>query len=1517
MYSDLINNTIDDPMAIVLDLSHQLDGNDGSSDTIRVTASGNSFQVFVNGRLATSFNRAEMTSLSLIGSDDDDTFIIDRALAGTVDVDGGLGFDTIELVGASGGSYVYSPSDEFTGKGEISFGSNILKFLNLEPIVVSAIASFTLNLPGTSNLIVETVNDAKSFVHGISNGIAFESVTFFQVSTFIINALSGGADEFHVQTPLRAQGLDTFTINSGAGNDKLVTGDDYRVPTGGGTGFTFNGGSGNDTVVVTGDSDFTLTPTALTSKGALNFGSSPEAVVITGGNSANNIQATTFTNPVTINGGGGRDTLQGGTANDVLYGGDDSDTFLWAAGQGSDTVEGGGGENILRFEGSATPAVSNVYRVGRNGTRVTVGLDGDGSVDGANIGQINVRSTVASTPDVFNVADLAGTNVSLVELSYSGGLGNHSILDGTQNADVVTVARESGSSTILVTGLSSLVRIRNAANPASAPFDRVTVRGLQGNDTMKAAAGAEAVIGITFEGGEGDDLLSADATLLGGAGNDMFIVPAGANTIDGGEGADVILVTGTEVNDTLSVTQTAALIPGGDTTVVIRTETPQFAGPPVVQTSTNSVSNVELIKMTGLGGDDQLLLSGTGTIPVAAYGGFGDDLIDGTQPGVTIASAVITAYGEQGQDTIRGGRANDKLFGGDDADVFLWNPGDGADKVDGGAGTDAVVVSGGDGTDCFHVAPDNALANQVRIGVNASVGTAPDGSVLAADVEHVSLQGGLGDDLFRISPLDSTPVNLLDIAFGGGADVAELKLSNAGSSVRVTSSDTPTADVDVKGLSELIRLFGTTVADTLMIVGGEGSDYVSVAASVLPKLSVQVDGGDGDDSLIGFATAIGGAGDDYIIGTALNDVLLGGLGDDWIEGLAGDDLILGDATAIGAGAGITCDGELAPTIPAFRIQEYVAAGGDDTIDGGAGADTLNGGFANDEINGGDDADLIGRLLQADNALLNSAFPEVGDDSLVGGDGADTIRGDAGNDTIEGGDGVDLLFGEQDNDSISGGEGADVIEGNAGSDIVFGGAGADLIFGNEDNDELNGDAGEDTIFGGDGDDEISGGDDGDEISGGLSEDTVHGDDGADLIFGDEDNDELNGDAGEDTIFGGDGDDEISGGDDGDEISGGLGEDTVHGDAGEDTIFGNDDNDELHGGDDSDTIHGGLGADLIYGDQDADLLCGGPADSEMVDPTLDGDDTMFGGEGADAVFGGYGDDFINGGDGADQLWGQDGADTLGVIEYAGVLHNDAGNDSMVGGDGADFISGSMAANDGNDVMFGQAGNDTLWGGAGGDMLYGGDDNDDILGGTPLTANTVHVPRNPTLPIDGNDTILGGEGFDLVDGGNGNNLMDAGDDGIRETVLGGAGNDMAYNHMKTDPLTYDILALDGGFNHKFHDGFLLEPEVPVVDCEFVTWVIPSGYYTGYKMLHDGSIVQHPPEEYRNNPNNGPNGPVKGPKPKPIPIKVNRPKPTPRPVAPRPTQNRPAPRPVTAFAGKTRTVGVLASNKAVPKKK
>ncbi|WP_282011979.1 LEPR-XLL domain-containing protein [Nitrospina watsonii] len=89
-----------------------------------------------------------------------------------------------------------------------------------------------------------------------------------------------------------------------------------------GSGKTINfSGDGDDTLRSTKNSDQTLTNTSLNAGGQTFTLSGFQKAELTGGNSANTLDASAFTGDVTLSGLGGVDRLIGGTGNDTLIGG--------------------------------------------------------------------------------------------------------------------------------------------------------------------------------------------------------------------------------------------------------------------------------------------------------------------------------------------------------------------------------------------------------------------------------------------------------------------------------------------------------------------------------------------------------------------------------------------------------------------------------------------------------------------------------------------------------------------------------------------------------------------------------------------------------------------------------------------------------------------------------------------------------------------------------------------------------------------------------------------------------------------------------------------------------------------------------------------------------------------------------------------------------------------------------------------------------------------------------------------
>ena len=204
---------------------------------------------------------------------------------------------------------------------------------------------------------------------------------------------------------------------------------------------------------------------------------------------------------VTLNGGGGNDTLLGGDGADVLLGGngsdfvdgnrgadqaflgDGSDRFQWDPGDASDIVEGQGGDDQLDFNGSNA---GERIELTANGTRVLLTRDIAAiNMDLNGTERFNVR-TLGST-DTVTVGDLAGTSARTVDVDLNAtggggdGVADTVVVNGTEARDVVQVTR-SGSQ-VLVDGLAAQTRIVGS----EAALDTLLVQTRGGDDDVTVA----------------------------------------------------------------------------------------------------------------------------------------------------------------------------------------------------------------------------------------------------------------------------------------------------------------------------------------------------------------------------------------------------------------------------------------------------------------------------------------------------------------------------------------------------------------------------------------------------------------------------------------------------------------------------------------------------------------------------------------------------------------------------------------------------------------------------------------------------------------------------------------------------------------------------------------------------------------------------------------------------------------------------------------------------------------------
>ncbi|MFO1521475.1 MAG: LEPR-XLL domain-containing protein [Kiritimatiellia bacterium] len=252
----------------------------------------------------------------------DDTLLADLGrgdLPLGVTFNGGAGgYDTLVVRGVDGGSY--TPGAVF-GDGVVTAGASVISFTGLEPVVidgssvtgtapggsdVSALpATFTFTTPGgADNLTIDSPAAGRNRISGTSGGVAFESITFTNIATLVIdtgaNDASGDEDDIVlVSGNVVAAGLTQINLMLGSGDDRV---DLSAMGTLGAVLVSIDGGAGTDELVgVNSDSVWTLTGV---NEGDLN-------------------SAVSFTAVDTLTGGSGKDTFKfsGGSVTGDMTGG--------------------------------------------------------------------------------------------------------------------------------------------------------------------------------------------------------------------------------------------------------------------------------------------------------------------------------------------------------------------------------------------------------------------------------------------------------------------------------------------------------------------------------------------------------------------------------------------------------------------------------------------------------------------------------------------------------------------------------------------------------------------------------------------------------------------------------------------------------------------------------------------------------------------------------------------------------------------------------------------------------------------------------------------------------------------------------------------------------------------------------------------------------------------------------------------------------------------------------------------
>ena len=471
--------------------------------------------------------------------------------------------------------------------------------------------------------------------------------------------------------------------------------------------------------------------------------------------------AFTNTEKTTLNGGAGVDRLNGGRFGETLAGGrgDDivrglggPDTIVWAAPDAADTVDGGGGADVLTANGTAG---GDVFDVAPNVGRVRL-TSGTTLVDIGTVERIALNGR-GGNDTLRGNAGLAG----LVSLTLAGGAGTDTI-DGSDGPDTIRWSVGDGSDDIdagagadrfEARGNGSANAFQFSANGAAVALDvggvllsiafveTIDVDALGGADTFSAVGNLAALTTFDWDGGDGNDTLNggngADV-LRGGAGNDSVDGNQGNDTatlgagndrfqwdpgdgsdgVEGQAGSDVLAFRGSagseifelsRVGSKLRLTRDLGSIVmsvGG----VERVHVDALGGTDTVAVSDLAGTPVDLVEValagvlgggTGDGQQDVVIVNGTGgadTVSVAPVAGRVD--VTGLAAAVRVMTPesvwadTVRVNGLGGPDTLTGSTGLAALI------ALTLDGGPGADRITGGDGNDLLI--GGDGADTLN-----------------------------------------------------------------------------------------------------------------------------------------------------------------------------------------------------------------------------------------------------------------------------------------------------------------------------------------------------------------------------------------------------------------------------------------------------------------------------------------------------------------------------------------------------------------------------------------------------------------------------------------------------------------------------------------------------------------------------------------------------------------------------------------------------------------------------------------------
>ncbi len=435
----------------------------------------------------------------------------------------------------------------------------------------------------------------------------------------------------------------------------------------------------------------------------------------------------------------------------------------------------------------------------------------------------------------------------------------------------------------------------------------------------------------------------------------------------------------------------------------------------------------------------------------------------------TVANtSLIQVFGQGGKDTITlsealGALPRTNLFGGV-----------GNDTLTGGSGNDMIFGQGGN---------DTLLG---KGGFDFLFGGIENDTLTGGDADD-QVFGESGNDRMIWNPGDDTDLN------EGGADTDTTEVNGGNGAEQFTETANGTR-VRFDRLTPAPFSIDIGTTENLVLNANGGEDSFSATGNLASLIKTTVDGGTGNDTLLGSNGADvlrAGDGTDFVDGQQGNDVAFLGANDDVFQWDPGDgsDIVEGqdgvdtlafngsagnermEASANGGRVRFTRDlGNIVMDVD--DVEEIVAKtfGGTDTVTVGdlSGTDVTNVVADIAGAGGVDDAAADNVVVTGTNGDDVASISGAGPNTQVAGLAAFvTVSGaSAVNDrvTVMGLGGDDVL----DASAVASGSALITLDGGANNDILLGGAGNDTLLGGDGDDVLLGGPGQDTIDGGPGD-----------------------------------------------------------------------------------------------------------------------------------------------------------------------------------------------------------------------------------------------------------------------------------------------------------------------------------------------------------------------------------------------------------------------------------------------------------------